>query len=123
MYVWIYGQLPFNGDTPYAIYEKIRLEPLQLPRFPIVSEEVKDLISRLLDKQASSRIDTRDALEHIWVTQAGLAPLTSLHGSSHGAWRNPFEPTPEEIEDAMRETFNGSKLVENVLREVTFSPG
>ena len=36
LYMWIYGELPFNGAAPFMIYESIRRGEVRLPPHPQV---------------------------------------------------------------------------------------
>ena len=36
LYMWIYGELPFNGAAPFMIYESIRRGEVRLPPLPLL---------------------------------------------------------------------------------------
>ena len=65
----IRGTLPFDADEVEVILEKTCLEDLFLEgRFwDNVSPEAKDLLMRLLEKDPTSRIGIKEALEHPWI--------------------------------------------------------
>lgn len=54
LYCLKYGKLPFNQDNVLGMYEAIRSDEVSLP--PDENPDFKDLVSRLLDKNADTRI-------------------------------------------------------------------
>ncbi len=53
IFMWLWGQLPYNGAAPFLIYECIRRKELVLPEDSErlrVSREVRDFLAKLLDK-------------------------------------------------------------------------
>lgn len=75
LYCLKYGKLPFNGDHVLDMYKAIRESPFSLPddEDPVFV----DLITRILDKNSSTRITLPDIREHPWVTRNGDDPLLS----------------------------------------------
>ncbi|CAG9335081.1 unnamed protein product [Blepharisma stoltei] len=69
LYILLSGRPPFNGKTDSEILRNIRTGNLnsEWRGFEYVSEEAKDLIVKLLDKNLLSRITAQEALEHSWV--------------------------------------------------------
>lgn len=56
MYSLVYGNVPFIASSVPAVYEKIKHEKLNIPDFPQVSNDVKDLLEKMLTKDPSKRI-------------------------------------------------------------------
>lgn len=56
LYAFVYGQIPFHDDNVLALYNKIQNDPVVFQEKPLVSEELKDLISRMLYKDPSQRL-------------------------------------------------------------------
>ncbi|GFH06069.1 uncharacterized protein HaLaN_00637, partial [Haematococcus lacustris] len=50
IFLWVFGQLPFNGAMPFLIYESIRRQELNIPTALYTSEELKDFLSKVLNK-------------------------------------------------------------------------
>lgn len=50
IYMWVFGQLPFNGAAPFLIYENIRRKELALPSDKRISAELQDFLSQVLNK-------------------------------------------------------------------------
>lgn len=56
LYAFVYGKLPFHDDNIVVLYDKIRTSPLTFPPVPFVSDDLKDLISLMLEKNPARRI-------------------------------------------------------------------
>ncbi|CAA9995334.1 unnamed protein product [Nesidiocoris tenuis] len=75
LFGFIYGRVPFEGSSVPAVYHNIRNSPLVLPKSPNTSEELKDLIRKMLEKDPTKRITLSQIKEHKWVTKNGEFPL------------------------------------------------
>ncbi|KAK8090273.1 hypothetical protein PG997_005234 [Apiospora hydei] len=75
LYCLKYGKLPYKRDNVLDMYEAIRNDQPELPEDE--EPEFRDLITRLLDKDASTRICMSEIREHPWVTLNGSDPLLS----------------------------------------------
>ena len=66
MYYLLVGHPPFDGKTEDEIFDAIQNQPLDLniEELKNVSNECKDLISKLLERDVNKRIKAKDALEH-----------------------------------------------------------
>ncbi|KAI1348619.1 kinase-like domain-containing protein [Xylaria sp. FL0043] len=73
LYCLKYGKLPFNGSHVLDMYEAIRGKPFFLPDGE--DPDFVDLITRILDKDSSTRITLREIRNHPWVTRNGADPL------------------------------------------------
>lgn len=78
LYAILFGRVPFNADSEFELFQVIVNQPLEFPkdRFSFnsptdVSEEefelAKDLLSKLLEKDSSKRIDIKDIKKHPFV--------------------------------------------------------
>ncbi len=38
MFLWVFGQLPFDGAAPFLVYESIRTQELRMPETVSISE-------------------------------------------------------------------------------------
>lgn len=87
IHVWLWGRLPFEGSTPYAMYDAIRNTPWKGPSGcqsgsqgegasgPPVSDALLSFLRALLCKDARARLSIEQAMAHAWVTQGGAAPM------------------------------------------------
>ena len=66
MYYLLAGKPPFDGKTEDEIFDAILGKPLNLniEELKDISNECKDLISKLLERDVNKRIKAKDALEH-----------------------------------------------------------
>ena len=56
LYALVFGFVPFCDSNIVNLYYKIQHEPLVFPRQPLFSSALQDLISKMLQKDPSSRI-------------------------------------------------------------------
>lgn len=78
------GELPFIGDPApgmnqssldfYIAHAELKFEG---EKWSPVSEEVKNLISAMLDRSVENRITAKEALEHPWIKQRSTIPVFS----------------------------------------------
>ena len=73
------GKVPFHDDNILALYNKIKNHSLEFPKEyeERLSAEVKDLITKMLHKDPSSRASLAQIKAHDWVTGWGVYPVIS----------------------------------------------
>jgi len=66
MYILLSGYLPFPGNTPAEVFDKVRNSVVRFhhKEFDDVSEHAKDLIAKLLTKNKKERYTCIEALKH-----------------------------------------------------------
>ena len=66
MYYLLSGKFPFDGKTEEEIFNNIETQKLNLdiPELKNISDDCKDLITQLLDRNVTKRISANKALEH-----------------------------------------------------------
>ncbi|KAG0334079.1 hypothetical protein BG004_000565 [Podila humilis] len=73
LYCFVYGRCPFIADTEFELFNMIpRKKPEYFDSVPgreFVCPELKDLLSRLLEKDVGKRITLKEVKEHPWVTE------------------------------------------------------
>lgn len=57
LFAFLYGDVPFKSPTIPVLYEQIKNEEPKFPVKPVISEGVKDLISKMLNKDPEQRAD------------------------------------------------------------------
>ena len=68
MYILLCGYPPFNGKKTEDIYKAIKKGNLKFPgkEWSVVSQEAKELISKMLEKDPKKRCSALEALDHEW---------------------------------------------------------
>ncbi|KAF9955592.1 hypothetical protein BGZ65_003302 [Modicella reniformis] len=87
LYCFVYGRCPFTAETEFELFNIIpRMEPSYdpVPGRESISPELKDLLSRLLEKDVSKRITLQEVKEHPWVIEDLPDP---------GRWRIETDPS------------------------------
>uniref|UniRef100_A0A2K5RGZ7 calcium/calmodulin-dependent protein kinase n=1 Tax=Cebus imitator TaxID=2715852 RepID=A0A2K5RGZ7_CEBIM len=117
LYCFVYGKCPFIDDYILALHRKIKNEPVVFPEEPKISEELKDLILKMLDKNPETRIGVPDIKLHPWVTKNGEEPLPSEEEHC-----SVVEVTEEEVKNSVRliPSWTTVILVKSMLRKRSF---
>ena len=72
------GKVPFTSDSIIGLYNQICTAPLRFPEEVFVSDSIKHLITRLLDKDPDNRISLASTMVHPWVTHNMAYPLPNI---------------------------------------------
>ena len=107
LYMTLVGAAPFDGKTDNDIIQRIKIGKYNKSdaRFLEHSDEVKDLVSKLLEKDINKRLSAKEALNHPWFQKYGGRKLFSNF-------------LPEDIKPYIENLFNykyHSKLQELVI--------
>jgi len=80
LYILICGVPPFWAETEKGVAQAIVRSVVDFKRdpWPKVSENVKDLVRKMLDPDPSRRLTAQQVLEHPWLQNAKKAPNVSL---------------------------------------------
>ncbi|XP_068249427.1 calcium/calmodulin-dependent protein kinase kinase 1-like isoform X2 [Palaemon carinicauda] len=97
LYAFVYGKLPFRDENIVVLYDKIRSSLLSFPPAPFVSDDLKDLISLMLEKNPNQRITLPEIKEHPWVTAGTQYPLPTEEENCIL-----IEVTEEEVQSCVR---------------------
>lgn len=63
-YEMLFGVRPWSGGSEWSLYKNIKSKPLRFAENTFISEETKDLLSRMLAFEESYRIDWKGILAH-----------------------------------------------------------
>ena len=107
LYMTLVCAAPFDGRTDNDIFRRIKIGKYNTNNtsFNEHSEEVKDLVSKLLEKDIDKRLSAKEALNHPWFEKFGGRKLFSNY-------------KPEDIKPYIENLFNykyNSKLQELVI--------
>ena len=69
LFIFLCGYPPFEGDNSKEIFKNVLKQKLVFDPvdWSVVSEEAKDLITQMLDKNPQTRISAHKCLEHPWM--------------------------------------------------------
>ncbi|XP_068101240.1 calcium/calmodulin-dependent protein kinase kinase 2 isoform X1 [Hyperolius riggenbachi] len=117
LHCFVFGQCPFMDERILSLHSKIKNQPLEFPDQPEISDDLKDLILKMLDKNPESRISVPDIKVHPWVTKHGAEPLPSEDENC-----TLIEVTEEEVENSVKHIPSLATviLVKTMLRKRSF---
>ncbi|XP_034745943.1 calcium/calmodulin-dependent protein kinase kinase 1 isoform X2 [Etheostoma cragini] len=117
LYCFVFGKCPFIDEYILALHNKIRTKLVDFPETPQISEELRTLVLRMLDKNPDTRITLPEIKMDQWVTQRGTdpLPLEEEHCSV-------VEVTEEEIQNSVKfvPSLSAVILVRAMLRKRSF---
>uniref|UniRef100_A0A7N6AY18 calcium/calmodulin-dependent protein kinase n=1 Tax=Anabas testudineus TaxID=64144 RepID=A0A7N6AY18_ANATE len=79
LYCFVFGVCPFMDERILSLHQKIRTQPVEIPEHADISDDLKDLLLKMLDKNPETRIS---------VPQIKILVRTMLRKRSFG---NPFD--------------------------------
>ncbi|PKC61449.1 kinase-like protein [Rhizophagus irregularis] len=100
LYCFVFGQCPFIADTEFELFfNVIPKQPLEFPNDIPITDDLRDLFTKLLEKDPNKRITLEEVKKHPWV----IADLTNPE-----KWREETDPkkykavtvTEEEVKSA-----------------------
>jgi serine/threonine protein kinase len=84
LYLMVFGHLPFFEEKKedssfyltqlFKISQMIQVKELRLDRDIEISEQMEDLLYKVMDKNPVTRLEINQVLAHPWVAQAGYNP-------------------------------------------------
>lgn len=79
MYILLSGTPPFNAATDAEMKEKILDGSFSMSGkvWDVVSENAKDLVTKLLTYESDERISAEDALSHPWIIEMCASEIDS----------------------------------------------
>ncbi|XP_060106132.1 calcium/calmodulin-dependent protein kinase kinase 2 isoform X2 [Heteronotia binoei] len=117
LYCFVFGQCPFMDERILSLHSKIKSQMLEFPDQPDISDELKDLITQMLDKNPESRITVPEIKVHPWVTKNGVEPLPTEDENC-----TLVEVTEEEVENSVKHIPSLATviLVKSMIRKRSF---
>ncbi|NXG61613.1 KKCC2 kinase, partial [Hemiprocne comata] len=110
-------QCPFMDERILSLHNKIKTQTLEFPDQPEVTDFLKDLITRMLDKNPESRISVPEIKLHPWVTKNGVELLPTEDENC-----TLVEVTEEEVENSVKHIPSLATviLVKTMIRKRSF---
>uniref|UniRef100_A0A3B3UHA4 calcium/calmodulin-dependent protein kinase n=1 Tax=Poecilia latipinna TaxID=48699 RepID=A0A3B3UHA4_9TELE len=118
LYCFVFGECPFYDEYIYSLHNKIKNKPVEFPETPSISNELRDLIERMLDKNPATRITVPEIKLHSWVSENGSSPLPLEEEHCTAV-----EVTDEEVQNSVKliPSLSAVILVKSMLRKRSFS--
>lgn len=119
LYSLVTGRVPWDGaGSIIGVQAAIRSEPLKFPEKPRLSDDLRDLIVKMLEKKPCERISLQRLKEHDWLTNKGKDPLPSEADNC----RLPVTVTDEEVERVVTKVpkLDTLILVKKMLKQHSF---
>ncbi|MCQ2817017.1 MAG: protein kinase [archaeon] len=71
LYLLLCGEYPFNGDSTKELFKNIVNQKVEFKEdvWKTISDDAKDLLIHLLEKDPAKRYDSRKALDHDWIVK------------------------------------------------------
>uniref|UniRef100_A0A8C6TFH5 Calcium/calmodulin-dependent protein kinase kinase 1, alpha b n=1 Tax=Neogobius melanostomus TaxID=47308 RepID=A0A8C6TFH5_9GOBI len=118
LYCFVFGKCPFYDEYIVSLHTKIKKDSVVFPEMPTISNDLKDLIVKMLDKNPETRITLPEVKVHPWVTENGTnpLPLEEEHCTA-------LELTEEEVKNSIKliPSLSTVILVKSMLRKRSFS--
>ncbi|KAM3838469.1 calcium/calmodulin-dependent protein kinase kinase 2-like [Diretmus argenteus] len=118
LYCFVFGVCPFMDERILSLHQKIKTLPVELPQHADISEDLKDLLLKMLDKNPENRITIPQIKVHPWVTRYGAEPLPPEDDNCCML----IEVTEEEVENSVKHIPSLATviLVRTMLRKRSF---
>ncbi|KAK3555329.1 hypothetical protein QTP86_014927 [Hemibagrus guttatus] len=118
LYCFVFGVCPFMDERILSLHQKIKTQPVELPEHADVSDDLKDLLFKMLDKNPENRITVPQIKVHSWVTRHGAEPLPPEDDNCCSL----IEVTEEEVENSVKHIPSLATviLVRTMLRKRSF---
>ncbi|XP_071761270.2 calcium/calmodulin-dependent protein kinase kinase 2 [Centroberyx gerrardi] len=118
LYCFAFGVCPFMDERILSLHQKIKTQPVELPEHADISEDLKDLLLKMLDKNPETRISVPQIRVHPWVTRHGAEPLPPEDDNCCML----IEVTEEEVENSVKHIPSLATviLVRTMLRKRSF---
>ncbi|KAJ0604862.1 putative protein kinase CAMK-CDPK family [Helianthus annuus] len=117
LHALLVGVLPFQGDSLEDVFEAIKTVELNFHTgvWESVSKPARDLLERILTRNADSRITADEVLSHPWIifyTERTLKSLSFKSKSKHQAGSSsPTAATTSVLELTRKLTINGDSVI------------
>ncbi|XP_076002297.1 calcium/calmodulin-dependent protein kinase kinase 1b [Genypterus blacodes] len=118
LFCFVFGKCPFYDQYIIALHSKIKNKPVEFLETPVISEDLKELTVKMLDKNPETRITIPEIKLHRWVTEDGVNPLPLEE-----EYCTAVEVTEEEVQNSVKliPSLSAVILVKSMLRKRSFS--
>ncbi|XP_067339926.1 calcium/calmodulin-dependent protein kinase kinase 2 isoform X1 [Channa argus] len=118
LYCFVFGVCPFMDERIVSLHQKIKAQPVEIPENTDISDDLKDLLLKMLDKNPETRISVPQIKVQTWVTRHGAEPLPPEDDNCCML----IEVTEEEVENSVKHIPSLATviLVRTMLRKRSF---
>uniref|UniRef100_A0A3B3CU26 Calcium/calmodulin-dependent protein kinase kinase 2-like n=1 Tax=Oryzias melastigma TaxID=30732 RepID=A0A3B3CU26_ORYME len=118
LYCFVFGVCPFMDERILSLHQKIKTQPVVIPDRADISDDLKDLLLKMLEKNPETRITVPQIKVHSWVTRHGAEPLPPEDDNCCML----IEVTEEEVENSVKHIPSLATviLVRTMLRKRSF---
>uniref|UniRef100_A0A3P9IPQ9 calcium/calmodulin-dependent protein kinase n=1 Tax=Oryzias latipes TaxID=8090 RepID=A0A3P9IPQ9_ORYLA len=118
LYCFVFGVCPFMDERILSLHQKIKTQPVVIPERADISDDLKDLLFKMLEKNPETRITVPQIKVHSWVTRHGAEPLPPEDDNCCTL----IEVTEEEVENSVKHIPSLATviLVRTMLRKRSF---
>ncbi|XP_074546972.1 calcium/calmodulin-dependent protein kinase kinase 2 isoform X1 [Halichoeres trimaculatus] len=118
LHCFVFGVCPFMDERILSLHQKIKTQPVELPEQADISDDLKDLLLKMLEKNPETRISIPQIKVHPWVTKHGAEPLPPEDDNCCML----IEVTEEEVENSVKHIPSLATviLVRTMLRKRSF---
>lgn len=74
LFTFVFGRIPFTAPNLIKLFKVVQNEPLRFPEDTPISEDLRHLLTRMLEKDPRQRIVLKEVMAHPWVTDNGRLP-------------------------------------------------
>ncbi|KAH3766107.1 myosin light chain kinase [Pelomyxa schiedti] len=89
IYILLTGCFPFWHENVAELYKRILAGAYRWPDRPAVSDQAKDLVSKLLIKDPTARLTAKQCLDHPWIKGAAPAEIGERNWNDVQSRRHP----------------------------------
>ncbi|RIA89443.1 kinase-like domain-containing protein [Glomus cerebriforme] len=119
LYCFVFGRCPFIADTEFELFfNVIPRQPLEFPKDIPISDDLKDLFMKLLEKDPNKRITLEEVKKHPWV----IADLTNPE-----KWREETDPKKYKAvtvtEEEVKSAYTLKDRLKKKIRKISLSLG
>lgn len=91
----VFGEVPFLDENVLSVYHKIKTEPVRFPEEPVISDQLKDLIVKLLTKvRRSSGVSSMSRSKRLQWLYLSSCSRTRASESPFPRWRSTHGSPP-----------------------------
>lgn len=120
LYVFVFGRVPWSPPSIPELYEMIKTEDVPFPTDVAISAELKDLLTKLLQKDPAQRITITDIRQHPWVLKTAR-PLPSREENC----AEEISVSEDEIKGAFKQFYTPIHIlvmIKQMAKRRSFSP-